>query len=201
MQSPQVDTVLEQNSRAMENMKQTQEETQRLIREMWEMIRLQESIHSVSHDGGGDEPIDDEKANPPAESRRSLQFPSITTPNTASKRTTSVPTGTRVVDPLPHLGSASGLERLIDDEDEKDDSRRTILAALQKGMAKPPFFEGNTGEKMESISTWWKQVGNYATIYNSGSRAIVIKSFPPWIRRLVVGFSRTESWSRSHCSG
>ena len=44
-------------------------------------------------------------------------------------------------------------------------------------MAKPPFFEGNTGEKTESISTWWKQVGNYAKTYDSGSRAIVIKSF------------------------
>jgi hypothetical protein len=44
-------------------------------------------------------------------------------------------------------------------------------------MAKPPFFEGNTGEKTESISTWWKQVGHYAKAYDPRSRAIVIKSY------------------------
>jgi hypothetical protein len=42
---------------------------------------------------------------------------------------------------------------------------------------KPPSFEGNTSEKGESVSTWWKQMGNWARVFDEGDRATVIKSF------------------------
>ena len=51
------------------------------------------------------------------------------------------------------------------------------MESLQKGMMKPPSFEGNTGEKGESITTWWKQMGNWVRVFDDGERAMVIKSF------------------------
>jgi hypothetical protein len=65
----------------------------------------------------------------------------------------------------------------MDSSDDQEKRRRSMLMSLQKGMAKPPFFEGNTGDKAESISTWWKQVGNHAKTYDEDTQAIVIKSF------------------------
>ena len=111
---------------------------------------------------------------------RKLHFPEISTPVTASKATTSVPSGTRVVDPLPAIGSLaeSSSSRLDESDIEKNSHRRKVLNTLQKAMAKPPYFEGNTGEKSELISTWWKQVGNYAKTYEDEDiQALVIKSF------------------------
>jgi hypothetical protein len=57
-----------------------------------------------------------------------------------------------------------------------DDARRK-KEALQKGMMKPPPFDGNMGERIESISTWWKQMGNWARAFDDSDRAMVIKSF------------------------
>ena len=48
---------------------------------------------------------------------------------------------------------------------------------LQKGFAKPPVFTGDMDEKAEPVSTWWRQVYNYASAFDSSVQATMIKSY------------------------
>jgi hypothetical protein len=49
--------------------------------------------------------------------------------------------------------------------------------ALQKGLARPPFFSGDMDEKSESVGTWWRQVYNFASAFETSVQATVIKSY------------------------
>lgn len=122
-------------------------------------------------------PVTEESANTTrTTATRSLLFPTISTPVTASRYTSAIPATKQAVTTLPPLEQmdSSFMEPELESEEKK---RQSILSSLQKGMAKPPFFEGNTGEKGESISVWWKQVGNFAKTYNVDVQHIVIKSY------------------------
>jgi hypothetical protein len=48
---------------------------------------------------------------------------------------------------------------------------------LQKGLAKPPVFTGDMDEKSEPVSTWWRQVYNYASAFDTSVQATMIKSY------------------------
>ena len=79
--------------------------------------------------------------------------------------------GTRITKPLPPIVNPPPSAA------DTDLARRKKMESLQKGMMKPPSFEGNTGDKGESITTWWKQMGNWVRVFDDGERAMVIKSF------------------------
>jgi hypothetical protein len=105
---------------------------------------------------------------------RSLSLSGLLSPVSASRNTVNLQAGTRITAPLPAIyelpaASSAGLSA--------EEGRRKKLETLQKGMMKPPSFEGNMGEKGESISTWWKQMGNWARVFDDSDRAMVIKSF------------------------
>ena len=49
-------------------------------------------------------------------------------------------------------------------------------AQLQKGLAKPSDFYGEES-KGERITTWWRSIWNYASVYPVASRCMLIKSY------------------------
>jgi hypothetical protein len=109
-------------------------------------------------------------ARPTVSVARSLALAGLSSPVTASRNTVKFHTEARITTALPDLPAvpSSGVSA--------DDARRK-KEALQKGMMKPPPFDGNMGERIESISTWWKQMGNWARAFDDSDRAMVIKSF------------------------
>jgi hypothetical protein len=105
---------------------------------------------------------------------KSLSLSNLLSPVSASRNTVNLQAGTRITAPLPDIYD---LPAPSSADLSADEGRRKKLETLQKGMMKPPSFEGNTGEKGESISTWWKQMGNWARVFDDSDRAMVIKSF------------------------
>ena len=102
--------------------------------------------------------------------RRSL-IPDLVTPITAAKRSTLR---------KPAATAAADTSHQEDDQvklmvpEMKSNINESQRVSLQKGMAKPPLFEGNIGD---NISTWWRQVKNYASLYEKESQSALIKSY------------------------
>ena len=119
---------------------------------------------------------------PARQVRRSLtrELPSLSTPITAARRTAVLQSNTPIDTRLPPISQLSSL-------DEHDDISggmnggimmdNSVLVALQKGMAKPPFFDGSLADSSENILTWWRQVGNYAKAFPIEVQASLIKTF------------------------
>jgi len=199
MESIDVVTQLAENRAELERIRKEQSETQATLRDMREMMAayfhppsiptntnpstassFPPTPSSTSHTAAPDEPRDSEKkVQPPTPARRELfrdnNIPSLSSPVTASQHTVNVLPGVRQEATLPPLAELP--VSFSDNHHVGEKERRSTAQALQKGMLKPPHFEGNTGEKAESISTWWKQVGNYARTFDECDRAVIIKSY------------------------
>jgi hypothetical protein len=102
--------------------------------------------------------------------RRSL-IPELVTPTTAAKR--SILKNTATTEAKIDTSHQGEHVKLIVPE-MKPSISETQRASLQKGMAKPPLFEGNIGD---NISTWWRQIKNYASLYETESQCALIKSY------------------------
>jgi hypothetical protein len=149
--------------------KSQQESTQKMnaLQEMMEQMMI--SINKKNRTAAATTLTVEEKQS----ARRNL-FPHLLSPVTAAKKATHQSQGLNADTPvstihsLSHDPSYASSDRVLSEE-----TRR----ALQKGLAKPPFFSGNTDEKSENVSTWWRQVCSYADTFEKEVQATVIKSY------------------------
>jgi hypothetical protein len=168
----------------LEAMKKGQEETQAVIRELRAMMAAFIAAPPTTNippppplpSTGGDTA---ELETPETPVKREL-FPSgippLPSPLIASQRNVAMATSKRQEQLLPRIEELSSFSDRGEHVDQKD-SKPHNLQALQKGMQKPPNFEGNTGVKAEVITTWWRQMSNYAKTFPECDRAMLIKSY------------------------
>jgi hypothetical protein len=104
------------------------------------------------------------------------RLPALPLPVAASQRNVAMATSTRQEQLLPPIEEISSSVDRGEHVNQKVQSSHN-LQALQKGMQKPPNFEGNTGTKTEIITTWWRQMSNYAKTFPECDRAMLIKSY------------------------
>jgi hypothetical protein len=109
---------------------------------------------------------------------------SLSTPVTASKRTSML-----VADSQKNVTSPMSVDQLRnstthDQESEAESTSKNPSSglsqerqAVQKGLAKPPFFDGSMDEKSVSITTWWRQVCLYVGTFPGEYQAMMIKSY------------------------
>jgi hypothetical protein len=160
-----VSTKQQENEKKIDEMKETLEQMRMM---MQQMMLIDESSMKRRSESDEDRPA----------VRRSLNLnhiPELTTPVTAAKQTLSFsPLATT---PLSHhqyqhhqpQQQAAALELPI-----STSMSDTARAALQKGMAKPPTFEGGIND---NILTWWRQVKNFAMTFEPEVQARLIKSY------------------------
>jgi len=182
--SEEVLAQLERNKVELEAMKKGQEETQEVVRQLRALMTAFIAAPLITStpppptlpntEGGTDEP-----KIPETPVKRELfpsDIPPLPSPLIASQRNVSMATSKRQEQLLPPIRELSSLSDRGGHVDLKD-SKPHNLQALQKGMQKPPNFEGNTGTKAEVITTWWRQISNYAKTFPECDRAMLIKSY------------------------
>jgi hypothetical protein len=181
MSSEELLAQLEQNKVELEVVKKGQEETQAVIHElrlmMSALLSAPRNINTSppSLPAAREDPDDTYDAREmPRHIEREPPPPSIpplSTPLVASQRNVSMATSKRQEQRLPPI------EKLQPPPGSARQNDQKSLQALQKGMQKPPNFEGNTGAKAEVITTWWRQMSNYAKTFAECDQAMLIKSY------------------------
>jgi hypothetical protein len=165
----------------MKKQQETEEKIQQMIRHVTEMMQqmtmtsIKSSKNETAQAELGHQSV---KRNLPMN-----DIPELTSPVTAAKRTVTLSPSTLLRTPLPsmhHVSSHHDNSLTMDIPQSSSSSygmSDSTRSAMQKGMAKPPLFDGNVDDKGESVYTWWRQVGNYASVFEEEARATVIKSF------------------------
>jgi hypothetical protein len=110
--------------------------------------------------------------------RRTLNMntiPDLTSPVTAAKQSIRLAATPLVVTPLPHHQHPQHIASLdVPHLSHTVAMNESVRSSLQKGMSKPPTFEGNVND---NILTWWRQIKNYAAMYDVEAQATLIKSY------------------------
>jgi hypothetical protein len=155
----------QENERKIDEMKDTLEQMRIMMQQM--ILTDKSTVNNRSESDRDDQPV-----------RRSLnmnRIPDLMSPVTAAKQ--SIALSPLTTTPLPHHQYQQ--QQQIASLELPHPSHASLMnestrSALQKGMSKPPTFEGNVND---NVLTWWRQVKNYAMMFDAESQASLIKSY------------------------
>jgi hypothetical protein len=155
----------------------TQQENESKMDEMKEMIQqMKLMMHQMISTAKTTENKDSEAGRDRLSVRRSLNMnhiPEMTSPVTAAKQSIGL-TSLDSTPTLRHQHPQQIATLDLPHPSHTSSMNESVRSSLRKGMAKPPTFEGNVDD---NILTWWRQMKNYASMFDEESQSSLIKSY------------------------